>query len=207
MFLDIEQNTARWMDAGSGKVTGSKVSTIMANFGKAFGEPAKKLAVNIAVERLKGSRIEGERYDNKHMQAGHIEEPIARMMYEQITGNVVLNGGFYDNGNTGCSPDGRILFEKGLIEIKSVIPSTHFKTNKTNSFDSSYKWQLMFNMRETKSDFIDYVSFCDQYYSDKRLIIIRVLASENQESFDMIETRLAEFEVLIAEITAIIKGS
>ena len=204
MWYDVEQNTDAWLDMRAGKVTGSAISTIMANYGKAFGEPAKKLAANLAIERLKGSRIQGDRYSNVHMEAGHIEEPIARMLYEERTGNTITNGGFFDNGNTGCSPDGKILFEERGIEIKSVIPATHFATDKRKSFDPAYKWQLLFNIKESGWSQIDYVSYCEQYYKPKQLLIVPVLASEHEESFDMIDSRLEEFEKLISEYSAII---
>ena len=47
MWHNIEQNTDDWLVMRSGKLTGSGVSKPMANLGKAFGEPAKKLAVDI----------------------------------------------------------------------------------------------------------------------------------------------------------------
>jgi hypothetical protein len=207
MWIDIEQNTDAWLDARSGKVTGSAVACIMANYGKAFGEPAKKLAIDLAVERVKKSRIQGDRYSNKHMEAGHLEEPVARELYQSLTGRIITNGGFYDNGNTGCSPDGRILFEEGGIEIKSVIPSVHFKTDKSKSFDPKYKWQLMFNMKEADWEFIDYTSYCEQYaINEKLLLIVPVEAHNCKDEYDMIDTRLDKFEDLIAENIKVIKG-
>lgn len=204
MFYDIAQNTDEWLDMRARKVTGSAISCIMANYGKAFGEPAKKYAINLAVERLRGERIQGDRYTNKHMEAGHIEEPVARMLYELKTGDTVVNGGFYDNGKTGCSPDGGILFEPRGVEIKSVIPSTHYKTDKKKTFDSTYKWQFMFNLKETSWDQLDYVSYCEQYTKDKQLLIVPILAKDHQEEFDMIDMRLEKFEALIQECTNII---
>ncbi len=52
---NVEQNTDEpcpwcgktWMELRAGKVTGSAIPKIMANYGKAFGEPAKKYATNI----------------------------------------------------------------------------------------------------------------------------------------------------------------
>ena len=36
----------------AGRLTSSKLGTVMANLGKAFGEPAKKYAVDIAIEQI-----------------------------------------------------------------------------------------------------------------------------------------------------------
>ena len=114
MWFDICQNTDAWLDLRAGKRTGSSASKIMANFGKAFGDPAKKLAVDIAIERVTGKRIEKDNYTNNHMERGHIQEPLARMKYEETFFVDVTNGGFFDNGNSGCSPDGRVN-PNGLI--------------------------------------------------------------------------------------------
>ena len=43
-FYDIEQNSDDWFALRAGKITASKLGVVMANQGKAFGEPAKKYA-------------------------------------------------------------------------------------------------------------------------------------------------------------------
>jgi len=200
MFIDIAQNTDEWLELRSGKVTGSAVAKIMANDGKAFGEPAKKYAVELAVERLRHERIKGDRYSNAHMEAGHIEEPIARDLYTAKTGNVVTNGGFFDNGKSGASPDGCILFENGGIEIKSVTPYVHYKTIERNAVDPAYQHQITFNIRETGWDFIDYISFCEQFHEPKKLFIFRVHRSKIEEQLIKMDSRIEKFECLIDAI-------
>ena len=79
MFHDVEQNTDEWLQLRAGKLTGSSVGSVMANFGKAFGDPAKRLAVNIAVEQLRKEPLISD-YTNEHMDRGHAEEPIARSL-------------------------------------------------------------------------------------------------------------------------------
>ena len=93
-FVDVEQNSDEWFSLRGGKLTSSKLGTIMANYGKAFGEPAKKYAVNIAIEQITGNPISSD-YSNDHMERGHEQEPVARMLYEQETFCNVTNGGFW----------------------------------------------------------------------------------------------------------------
>ena len=200
MFLDIRQNSDAWLLARAGKVTGSAISKIMANYGKSFGEPAKKLAANIAVEQLTGQNISSN-YSNEHMQRGHEQEPIARLMYEDELFCDVANGGFFDNDFTGCSPDG-LVDASGVIEIKSVIASVQYSTIKRNSFDPAYKWQLNFNLKETGREWIDYISFCNEFPEGKKLFTHRLHADEQQEEFKMIDIRLAKFAALVNEIKA-----
>lgn len=198
MWIDIDQNTDSWLQLRSGKVTGSAISKIMANYGKSFGEPAKKLAVDIAIEQITGKRIENN-YTNDHMERGHEQEPIARQLYESEYFCKVDNGGFYDNGDTGCSPDG-LISDVGVIEIKSVIPSVQYKTVKRNAPDPAYKWQLVFNLKETGRDWIDYVSFCLDFPEDKKLFVKRINKSELTEEFKQIDLRLIEFKSLVDEV-------
>lgn len=198
MFHNIEQNTEQWLELRKGKVTGSSISKVMANYGKAFGDPAKKLAVDIAVTQL-GGVIESDSYTNEHMERGHEQEPIARMLYEQNYFCDVARGGFYDNGFTGCSPDGHVG-TNGLVEIKSVIPSVHYKRFKSGSFDSAYKWQLVFNLKETDREWIDYISYCSGFPDDKKLFDVRCYADSFKEEFKQIDTRLSEFRELIETI-------
>jgi len=201
MWIDCQQNTDDWLDMRAGKVTGSAIGKIMANYGKPFGEPAKKLAVDIAVERITGKRITTNDYKNSHMERGHEEEPIARMLYEEMFFVDVSNGGFYDNGKTGCSPDGLVLNE-GVIEIKSVIATTHYATIERGGFDPAYKWQCYFNLNESGRDWIDFVSYCSSYPFGNQLYVDRIEKYDIVEEIKMIEKRLEEFEKLVEKVSS-----
>lgn len=205
MFHNVEQNTDEWLDMRIAKVTGSAVSKIMANYGKAFGEPAKKAAVTIARELVTGKRSLIENYSNAHMERGHEQEPIARGLYEELTFCDVANGGFYDNGLTGCSPDG-LVNNDGLIEIKSVIDTTHFATMQRNSFDPAYKWQLYFNLKESGREWIDFVSYCADFPEQTRLFTHRIWANLSGEQFKQIDLRILEFETLVNTYKGVIRG-
>jgi hypothetical protein len=197
MFIDIEQNTDEWLGLRAGHLTGSAIAKVMANFGKAFGDPAKKLAVDIALEQVTGKCIPSG-YSNDHMARGHEQEPLARALYESEHFCTVNNGGFYDNGFTGCSPDGNRT--DGLVEIKSVIPSVHYQRIKKGGFDTAYRWQLMFNLKESGKEWIDFISYCDNFTADKRLYVFRINAEEQAEDFEKMAIRIAEFKRLVDEV-------
>jgi hypothetical protein len=199
IFHDVEQNTDEWLDLRSGKLTGSAISKVMANYSKPFGEPAKKLAANIAVEQLTGHRLMNESFSNVHMERGHKQEPIARMLYEQENFVDVSNGGFFDCGFTACSPDG-LVDSDGVIEIKSVVASVHYASIKRNNIDPSYKWQIFFNLKETQRNWIDFISYCADFPLNKRLFVYRVYASQIEEEFSMLSARIAEFKALVDDI-------
>jgi hypothetical protein len=205
MFHNVQQNTDEWYLLRAGKVTASSLNKVMANYGKAFGEPAKKYAVDIAVQQLTGS-TSGGGYTNDHMARGHEEEPLAVMAYEASYFCTVDNGGFYDNGDTGTSPDGNVSTD-GLIEIKSAIPSVHYARIAKQSYDSTYKWQLAGHLKFTGRDWVDFISYCSSFPDDKKLYVHRSYRDDFKKEFEMIDERLKEFMKVIDEAKHVIANN
>ncbi len=196
-FHDIQQNTDEWYLLRAGKLTGSKFGTIMANYGKPFGEPAKKYAVNIAIEQITGNPIPSG-YSNAHMERGHEQEPIARDLYEQENFTDVSNGGFFESDFVGMSPDG-LVDDDGVIEIKSVIASVHYANIKRGSVDPAYKWQCIGNLKFCGRDWLDFISFCADFPIDKQLFVHRIRKKDLVSEFDMIDNRIDQFKILVDE--------
>ncbi len=194
-FIDVEQNSDAWYELRGGKLTSSKLGTIMANFGKAFGEPAKKYAVNIAIEQITGNAISST-YTNDHMQRGHDQEPFAREMYEEDYFCDVTNGGFFESKFIGCSPDG-LVDDDGVIEIKSVIGSVHYANLKRQNVDPAYKWQCIGNLMFTGREWIDFISYCEEFPESKQLFVKRLHKSDLEDEFKMISDRIEEFKKLV----------
>ena len=159
---DVEQNSEEWENLRLGKITSSSFNIIMANYGKAFGEPAKKYALKLALERIKNYKSE-YKYSNAHMERGHEQEPIARMLYEDLYFTEVTNGGFFDCGFYGDSPHG-LVGNDGVIEIKSVIDTTHYANIKRGSIDPSYKWQVIGHLDCTGLEWCDFISYCAEFH-------------------------------------------
>lgn len=194
-FHDVEQNTDEWYHLRGGKFTSSNAGKVMANLGKAFGEPAKKYAVNIAIEQITGKPISSD-YTNAHMDRGHEQEPVARALYEDRIFGDVDNGGFFGSDFIGCSPDG-LVYSYGVIEIKSVIASVHFNNIKRGTVDPAYKWQCICNLLFTGRDWIDFVSYCSEFPLDNQLYIYRMNKEDYQEEFKQVNDRLDEFKELV----------
>ena len=195
-FHDIQQNSDEWFEMRGGRVTSSKLNVVMANFGKAFGEPAKKYAYQIAVEQITGKPISST-YKNEAMERGHIEEPIARTMYEDETFNKVKNGGFFCSKYIGCSPDG-LVDSDGVTEFKSAEASIHYSRIAKQSYDSSYKWQLIGNVKFTNRSWIDFVSYCSEFPDGAQLYVYRLWADDLKDEFSMIDERLEQFFTLVS---------
>lgn len=201
-FHDVQQNSDAWYELRAGRLTSSKLPTVMANFGKAFGEPAKKYAVSIAIEQITGKAAEST-YQNEHMQRGHEQEPVARMLYEDLFFCDVDNGGFFDLGFVGCSPDG-LVANYGVIEIKSVIAPVHFANIKRARVDPAYYWQCVGNLKFTGREWIDFVSYCADFPEHSQLYTYRLHADQLSEDFEKIDQRISEFEALVAECKSLI---
>lgn len=200
IFHDVEQNSDEWFVLRCGMITTSNFSIFMANYGKAFGDPAQRYAFKIAKEQVTKERVEEVGYSSAHMDNGHIWEPVARDEYEHATFNTVTNGGFCQHSiykDVGGSPDGLITSQNGAIEIKSVIDWTQRNTIKRGSFDPAYRWQILGNIWLCGLDWLDFVSYGYTYTESKRLFIHRVERAEYQSEIDLIEPRLNDFQELI----------
>ena len=201
IFHDIQQNTDEWYDIRVGKVTTSKFGVFMANYGRCFGDPAKKYAFKIAKEQVTGEKIEEDTYYSKNMENGHIYEPIAIERYEIETFETVNNGGFCQHSTlkgVGGSPDG-LVGVNGGIEVKSVTDWTHLKTIQRKSFDPTYKWQLLGNMWLCDLDWIDFISYGITYTEDKKLFVHRLNRCDYENELKKIDNRLFDFLELIED--------
>lgn len=202
-FHNVQQNTDEWQALRLGKVTNSNAGTFMANLGKSFGDPAKRYALQIALEQLTGVKA-GAGFTNEHTERGHEQEPIARMLYQEETFSVVSNGGFFDWGQHGDSPDG-LVGEAGGIEIKCVIAPVHFDTIRRGTFDPAYKWQLIGHLDCTEREWFDFVSYCADFPAGSRLFIDRLHRRDYLVEIEQLRERRAELLAHIADVKTLIE--
>lgn len=198
IFHDVQQNTDEWQALRCGKATASNFACIMANDGKAFGDPAKKYALQLALERITGRKADYS-FSNEHMERGHEQEPIARMLYEEEHFCTVTNGGFFDCGLYGDSPDG-LVGKNGAIEIKCVVAPTHYATLTRGSFDPAYRWQLVGHLDCTGRDWVDFASYCADFPEDQQLIVHRLTKSDCQSELERLAFRRNEFLLTVDAI-------
>lgn len=195
VWHDVPQNTEVWQSLRLGKATASNFGCIMANDGAAFGEPAKKYALQLALELATGRKAEFS-FSTDHMERGHEQEPVARMLYEDAEFVDVTNGGFFDCGDHGDSPDGLIQHD-GVIEIKSVTAAVHYATLKRGSFDPAYRWQLVGHLDCTGRDWVDFVSYCSEFPEASQLIVYRSTRDDFKEELKRLQERRAKFLELV----------
>lgn len=202
IFHDIPQNTDAWLDLRLGKATTSKNPVIMANEGKAFGDPAKDYALQLALELATGKRAEFS-FANEHTERGHEQEPIARLLYEETHFVDVQNGGFFDWLTYGDSPDG-LVGNDGVLEIKSVIAKTHYATLRRGSFDPAYRWQLIGHLDCTGREWVDFASYCADFPPHRQLLTYRLHRADCEAEIARLRARRDEFLQLVNDTRKLI---
>lgn len=203
IWHNVEQNTDEWQALRCGIVTASNFGPVMANEPNAFGEPAKRYALQLALERITGKKA-AQGFSNEHTERGHEQEPFARLLYEQEHFCDVNNGGFFQRGNVGDSPDG-LIKPNGCLELKSVIAPVHYANLRRGAIDPAYKWQIIGHIWLTERDWCDFGSYCAEFPEDKQLIVYRTERADLVDKIELLETRLVKFEELVLKTIEEIK--
>ena len=165
--VNIEQGSQEWYEIRYGRLTASDFHIFMGNSSTRTNLIWKK-----AAERITNTASDSCKYSNYHIERGNEQEPIARDMYEVISGNDVKVTGFIVSDDTvGCSPDG-LVGDDGLIEIKCKDTHTHLKAVVKNYIEPTHFTQMQFSMYVTGRKWCDYVLYNENY--DNPLHIVRV---------------------------------
>lgn len=93
------------------------------------------------------------------MEWGKMQEPHARALYAEITGNEVQEVGFVElDDYVGCSPDG-LVGDEGLIEIKCKQDYNHLYAVCNEWVDPDHALQMQYQMLITGRAWCDYVLY------------------------------------------------
>jgi len=149
-----EQGSYQWLKDRIGFVTASNVSDVMA---KGSGATRTNYMVKMLCEILSGEPVVG--FKSKYMQDGNDNEPLAREIYQQITGNTVTELPFYYiiKEKLGASSDGEVDAD-GIIEIKNVIPAEQVRFLTTGKIKSEYIKQMQTQLYVLEKQWCDFVS-------------------------------------------------
>jgi putative phage-type endonuclease len=202
------QQTPEWFLARVGKATASRVKDIVAKTKTGVSASRKNYAVELALERLTGSKKEG--FTNAAMQHGIDQEPIAKLAYESRTGRLIEDVGFIDHPTipmSGASPDG--LVSEGLIEIKAPNSATHLENLVRGSADPEYLPQMYWQMAVTGRPWCDFVSFDPRFPEHLQLAIYRVNtdAQKIKELENEVSQFLTEVDLIVEKLNGIASPS
>ena len=157
---DIVQNTDKWFQMRSLRLTASNASVI-ATAGKGLETLVKELLADYF------STKKFEEYTNAYksadMQRGNDFEATARMVYEIETGNTVSQVGCVTVGDyVLASPDGLVVengVDEGLIEIKNHSDKVFLELVLTDKIDPKYIAQMQYQLWVTGRKWCDYFGF------------------------------------------------
>lgn len=149
-----EQGSYQWLKDRIGYVTASNVSDVMA---KGSGATRQNYMVKMLCEILSGEPVQG--FKSKYMQDGNDNEPLAREIYQQITGTTVKEMPFYfiEKEKLGASSDGEVDAD-GIIEIKNVIPAEQVRFLTTGKIKSEYIKQMQTQLYVLDKKWCDFTS-------------------------------------------------
>jgi putative phage-type endonuclease len=204
----MEQRSDEWFKARLGKVTASRISDVMAKTKTGYGAARAKYMSELVTERLSGRPALS--FTSPAMAWGIENEDAARAAYEALEGTLVEKAFFVphpDIPNCGASPDGYVG-EKGLVEIKCPLSSTHTSYLLTEEVPKDYLLQMQWQMACTKREWCDFVSFDPRMPERFQLFIKRVsfdLGLVN-EIVDEVEIFLDELETTIQKLNELYKG-
>jgi putative phage-type endonuclease len=160
----MPQRSDEWYAIRRGKITASEVGPFALKSEKSLTKAAAGARAKVYAEKvaeLFGCQQE-PRFESYAMKRGTELEPVARVMYETITGNTVEEVGFVEmeGCRVGCSPDGFIDNRKGMVEIKCPLPKTHIRYVDDGVLPPEYEMQLHDQMAVCEARYVDFFSFC-----------------------------------------------
>lgn len=195
---DDAQHTLGWFKARLGNITGSSVGKLMGK-GRAkdaiFSQTGYAYLYQIAAERMIPEVILNDEelfqvyldevnVSTKAMRIGNEREDDARELYQEQTGNIVLQVGSCKHPEIphfASSPDGMLedVNGRGCVEIKCPMPNTYMEyaagistAEDLKSIKPDYYWQCMAHMAVTGAIFTDFIAYCP--YNIKPLHIVRI---------------------------------
>lgn len=192
LYNDAPQGSEEWLDSRRGAITGSKAKAARAKLAK--GGPAKECiqyALDTAREREGGTPPQV--FVNAAMRTGTEQEPIARMKYEALTGELVEEVGFAhtSDGKFGASLDGKVA-PKGAIEIKTMVSSDTLFTALVDGDINAYRDQCLMAMWLLTLDWVDVVLWCPD------LDLLRVIRIERDEAeIEAFERDMLAFDSMV----------
>uniref|UniRef100_A0A6H2A1P6 Putative exonuclease n=1 Tax=viral metagenome TaxID=1070528 RepID=A0A6H2A1P6_9ZZZZ len=191
-IITCEQGSPEWYACKVGIPSASNFDKLITTKGEVSKQRTKYL-YQLAGETITG--VSEETYQNGAMQRGTILEAEAREFYQLITGEEVLQVGFCLAEGFGASPDA-LVGEKGVLEIKCPIMSTHIGYLLDNVLPTEYIQQVQGELLATGRDWVDFLS----YYPGIKPLIIRVNRDEK-----FLKALRVELEVFVMELKDLVK--
>jgi putative phage-type endonuclease len=201
----IEQGSPEWFAMRLGKVTASRITDVLAKVKTGEAVTREDYRTELVVQRL--TNQPSETFTNPAMEWGTLQEPMARIAYEEKASVFVEQVSFVEHPTIewfGCSPDG-LVGEDGLIEIKCPSSKNHIKYLLGGKPPAKYIPQMQCQMAVTGRKWCDFVSYDPRLPEDLQLFVVRL---ERDVSFIMsmeeeVDKFLKEVNVMVNKLKGI----
>lgn len=194
-YKDMIQGGDDWYSIRLGLVTASEINILLTPSGKlAKNQKMRDHACEIASQR-ELMEVE-DSFQSYHMARGHLQEAIARDIYNDNF-DEVKECGFITNDlfgfQIGCSPDG-LVGENGMIEIKSRIAKHQVGTIIKGKVPEEYVNQIQAGLLISGRDWCDFI----QYSNGMPLFVKRVQNDIARQH--LIYEAIRDFELVVEAI-------
>jgi hypothetical protein len=196
----IPQQSSAWVRQRIGWLTASRMKDVLATLKN--GQPAearRKYATELVAERMIDGAL--DHFVSPAMQHGIDCEPEAAAAYEETTGNLLENCGFFPHPSIeffGATPD-RLLGADGLVEIKCPTTTTYVNWRAAGVVPEEHKPQMLAQIACTRRRFVDFVAFDPRVKVREQRIFIRRF-EPTAEQIAAVEQAAVQF---LAEVEAI----
>lgn len=205
-FLPVVQGTAEWLKCRVGQVTASRVADVVLKQknGKYYKARADYMH-ELLFETVTGNAA--DHYVSPAMDYGKEWEDAARDAYAVTQGLEVELIGYVQHPTikrSGASPDGGLVGDSGLVEIKVPNSMTHFDYLIGGVVPEEYVPQCMWQMACAGVDWVDFASFDPRVPPDFRLFIKRLHRDDKliAEMECEVVKFLGELEVMCQQLLA-----
>lgn len=170
---EIPQQSDSWFKLKDLKLTSSDASAIANNV-----RDSRTTLVFKLVSRHFSSAIR-ENYTNGHLDRGNELEPVARDVYELMTGQKIEPVGFIERDEySGASTDG-LIGDKGVAEIKCPDDKEYFRVLMEMKVPGDYEWQCQYELFIAEREYADLIYYNPNF--EKNMIIFRLLADPTKQ--------------------------
>ena len=202
--IDCEQHSEAWYAARAGRVTGSRAADMLAKIKSGEAAGRRDYRAQLVVETLTGQTDDETRFFSKDMQRGIEHEPVARGLYEALTGRLVRQTGFLamTEIRAGCSLDGDVEDFQTLVGIKCPKAATHLEYLKGLRLPPKYVPQATHEMWVTGAEHYDFCSYNERFPEKLQFFLVRIERAEFPLAGHEVEVKrfLAEVDAEVATL-------
>ena len=198
--VEVTQGSDAWFAARCGRITASRLGDIMRKTKWGESTYKAKVRLELAIERITGKSISSV-VMNQAMRDGVDREPDARKLFEAVTQKEVALCGSFNHptiSNTSASPDGLIMDENAVLEIKCPTHATHAKNLMSDKMPKNYEYQVQWQIACTESDYGWFCSYHPDFPKDLRLKYVKV--ERDDEVIKSLEEAVRQFDIEIEDL-------